>query len=79
MLTMTRRTRRTYPDLVTYFRDSGETQAAFAKRIKRSQSYVSKVVNRHVEPNLSDALLIVRTANVPLESLMVRDRELSVA
>lgn len=60
---------RTYPDLRTYFSESGDTQMAFAKRLGKGQSYVSKVVNGQIEANLTDALRIIRIAHVPLESV----------
>lgn len=74
---MKRRSRRTYPDLATYFDQAGDTQATFAARISKSQSYVSRVVNGVVEPNLTDALIIAKEAGVPLESLIKRQSELS--
>lgn len=74
---MGRRKRRTYPDLVAYFRESGETQAEFAARVNRSQSWVSRVRSGETEPNLTDALMICREAGVPLESLIKRQPELS--
>lgn len=67
---MGKRTRRTYPDLRTYFNESGDNQSAFGARLCRSQSWVSRVVNGEVEPSLADALAISRLAGVPLESLM---------
>ena len=69
---MGRRFKRTYPDLATYFAQSGETQAAFAARVNRSQSWVSRVRSGETEPNLTDALMICREAGVPLESLIKR-------
>lgn len=72
-----RRHRRTYPDLAAYFEDSAETQTEFAARINKSQSYVSKVLHRTIEPNLPDALIIAKEAGVPLESLIRRQSELS--
>jgi transcriptional regulator with XRE-family HTH domain len=74
---MPRRQRRTYPDLVTYFNESGDTQAAFAARINKSQSYISKVRNGWVEPSLADALIIAKEAGVPLESLIKRQPAVS--
>ena len=73
------RTRRTYPNLKTFFRESGITQAEFAVQVNRSQSYISKVVNGHIEPYISDALVISAEASVPLESLIKPSRSLSVA
>jgi transcriptional regulator with XRE-family HTH domain len=74
---MTRRFKRTYPNLVAYFEQSGETQAAFAARVHKSQSWVSRVRSGEVEPNLTDALMICREAGVPLESLIRRQQALS--
>jgi transcriptional regulator with XRE-family HTH domain len=67
---MGRRKRRTYPDLAAFFEESDTTQAEFAARINKSQSYVSKVRHGVIEPNLGDALVIAREAGVPLESLI---------
>lgn len=74
---MTRRRKRTYPDLIAYFKYSGETQAAFAARINRSQSWVSRVRSGETEPNLTDALMLCEEAGVPLESLVRRQSALS--
>ncbi|HMJ85233.1 MAG TPA: helix-turn-helix transcriptional regulator [Vicinamibacterales bacterium] len=69
---MARRTRRTYPDLKTYFAETGETQLEFARRYQRSQNWVSKVVNGQIEPAIRVALRISRETGVPLESLACR-------
>jgi transcriptional regulator with XRE-family HTH domain len=74
---MRRRPKRTYPDLIAYFDSSGETQAAFAARINKSQSWVSRVRSGETEPNLTDALMLCKEAGVPLESLIKRPAELS--
>lgn len=66
---MTRHATRNYPDLDTYFAESGDTQEAFAVRMGRSQSWVSKVKNRTQEPSIAEALKISRLTGVPLESL----------
>lgn len=66
---MARLKRRTYPDLKTYFKESGETQVEFAARVKRSQAWVSRVANGDLEPSIKEALLISELAGVPLESL----------
>lgn len=70
---MARRARRTYPDLETYFRESGDTQQALARRLHRSQSWVSKVVNGRLEPSILEALRISRETGVPLESLAIQN------
>lgn len=67
---MPRRPTRIYPDLETFFEESGVTQKQFARRINKTQSYVSKVTNRRIEPSIADALLIAKEASVPLESLI---------
>lgn len=74
---MPRRPRRTYPDLTAYFKGSGITQATFAQRIGKSQSYVSRLRTGELEPNLADALRISEEAGVPLESLIRRPAALS--
>lgn len=71
---MPRKPRRTYPDLRTYFEESGETQVAFAGRLKRSQPWVSRIVNGQAEPSIEEALLISKLTGVPLESLIARSR-----
>jgi transcriptional regulator with XRE-family HTH domain len=68
---MPKKTRRTYPDLRTYFEESGDTQAAFAVRLNRSQPWVSRIVNGVQEPTIREALLISKMAGVPIESLSV--------
>lgn len=69
---MKTRTQRIYPDLTTYFRESGDSQRAFAQRYARSQSWVSKVVNGDLEPGIRLALRISHDTGVPLESMAVR-------
>lgn len=69
---MTRRARRIYPDLRTYFNESGESQAELAKRLNKTQPYISKLVNRRQEPRLRDALRISQATGVPLEGLTVQ-------
>lgn len=71
--------RRTYPDLKTYFAESGDSQVAFAARINRSQPWLSRVVNRHLEPSLEEALEISRLAGVPIESLIARRADVSAS
>jgi transcriptional regulator with XRE-family HTH domain len=74
---MARRHRRTYPSLVAYFEAGHETQAEFAARLNRSQSWISRVRSGETEPNLTDALKIAKEAGVPLESLIKRTPALS--
>lgn len=67
---MARRSKRTYPNLRTYFEKSGDNQAAFGTRVNRSQSWVSRVTTGELEPSLADALMVSEAARVPLESLI---------
>lgn len=62
--------RRTYPNLRTYFDETGQTQEKLARRLGVSQAAISKIVNGKVEPSLELALRISRAAGVPLESLV---------
>lgn len=73
-----RRERRTYPDLKTYFDESGVTQEQFARLINRSQSWVSKVRNGQLEPSIKEALRISKLAGVPIESLSKPERAVSL-
>jgi len=72
---MRRLPKRTYPDLTTYFDESGDTRDAFARRLNRSQSWLSKVENGNLEPGIRMALRICRLAGIPLESLAVHDAD----
>lgn len=74
---MANKPQRIFPNLKTYFEESDDTQMAFAARLNRSQSWVSRVVNGETEPSIEEALLISRMANVPLESLSVRPAAVS--
>jgi transcriptional regulator with XRE-family HTH domain len=74
---MANRKRRTYPDLETFFEESGTLQSDFAVRINKSQSYISKVKNGEIEPSLADALVISKEAGIPLESLIKGDQPVS--
>jgi len=69
---MAKRIKRIYPNLRTYFNESGDSQMAFAQRYKRSQAWVSQVVNGNIEPAIRVALRISRETGVPLESLASR-------
>jgi len=65
--------KRIYPDLQTYLRETGTTQAAFAEKVGASQSVVSRIVNRQIVPDVGLALRISREARIPLESLIGRE------
>lgn len=65
--------RRTYPDLISYLADTGQTQAELATRLQRSQAFVSKLVNGLTQPSLAEALRIARICRIPVESLVSRD------
>jgi transcriptional regulator with XRE-family HTH domain len=62
--------KRTYPNLVKYLDETGDTQWNLARRVGVSQSYMSKIVRGLAEPPLELALRISHTAGVPLESLV---------
>lgn len=66
---MTRRARRIYPNLATYFLESGETQQDFARRYNRSQAWVAHIKANNREPALLEAIRISQETGVPLESL----------
>lgn len=61
---------KTYPSLAAYFEDSGETQAAFAKRLGVSQGLVSRWVNRKQCPRRNLALRVANAASVPLSVII---------
>ena len=63
-------TRRTYPNLLTFLRETGTTQAEMAERLGLSQGQISKLVNGKIQPSLDLALRIARYARVPVESLV---------
>ena len=60
---------RIYPDLATYFAQTGTRQALFAARVGISPSYLSRIKNRLAQPPLELALKISAAARVPAESL----------
>lgn len=64
---------RTFPDLATYLRASGLTQAQLAQRLQISQAYMSKLVRRLQQPSLDEALRISRLCRIPVESLVAQD------
>lgn len=68
-------TRRTYPNLLTYFTETGDTQERMARRLDITQSYMSKLTNGLQQPELKLALRIARLARVPLESLITEARQ----
>lgn len=69
--------RRIYPNLRAYLDGTGQTQADLASRLKRTQAYVSKLINGVQQPSLDDALYISRLCRVPVESLISRDSALT--
>ena len=68
-------TTRTYPDLETYFAETGNRQFELAERVGISGSYMSRIVNKLQQPRLQLALKIVREVPVPLESLISSESE----
>ena len=71
--------RSTYPDLETFFNESGHDQNWLAAQLNRSQAWVSRVKTGLTEPSLNDALLIVRLTGVPIETLAVHPSKVSVS
>lgn len=69
---MAKRPKRNYPDLKTYFSESGDTMTAFAERYRRTIGWVSQVTHGKIEPSIRVALRISRDTGVPLESLASR-------
>lgn len=65
--------RRTYPNLTSYLEAEGLTQAELAVKLRRSQAYISKLVNGLQQPSLDEALRISRVCRVPVESLVTRE------
>jgi transcriptional regulator with XRE-family HTH domain len=64
-------TARTYPDLVTFFRENPDVQARdIAKEVGCSMSFISMIKTGERQPNLRLALRIARVCRVPLESLV---------
>lgn len=61
---------RTYPDLATFFEDTGLTQVELADELGISQSYLSRIKTGEVEAPLWLALKIARRTRIPLESLV---------
>jgi transcriptional regulator with XRE-family HTH domain len=70
---MARKTLRTYENLSGYLDDTGSTQAELAGKLRKSQAYVSKLVNGLHQPPLHEALRIARLCRVPVESLVTRE------
>ena len=65
--------RRAYADLAHYFRESGDTQEAFATRLGMYQSQISRIKNKLWQPPLLEALRIAQEANIPIESMVTID------
>jgi transcriptional regulator with XRE-family HTH domain len=71
--------RRAYPNLEMYFRKSGVSQRALAKRVGVDPTYISLIRNGHRVPSLKIAAKIAELANVPIESLLKAPRGLQLA
>lgn len=69
--------RRTYQNLTGYLEATGQTQAELAAKLRRSQAYISKLVNGIQQPSLDEALRIARICRVPVESLVTRENALT--
>ncbi len=68
---------RTHPDLASYLVATGITQAELAFRLRRSQAFISKIVNGLQQPSLDEALRIARICRIPVESLVTRESTLT--
>jgi transcriptional regulator with XRE-family HTH domain len=71
--------RRAFPNLEQYFRKSGVSQAALAKRVGVDPTYISAIRNGRRVPSLRIAAKIAEAANVPIESLLKAPRALDLA
>lgn len=69
--------KRTYPSLSAFLDDTGLTQADLARKLQRSQPYISKLINGLQQPSLDEALRIARVCRVPVESLVTRENALT--
>jgi transcriptional regulator with XRE-family HTH domain len=69
---------RVFHSILDFLEASDLTQAQLAARLNKSQPYISKVINRRQEPSLRDALRIARVCRVPLESLVIPERDITV-
>ena len=74
--------RRVYPDLLTFFKDQKDRQTGLtaqdvADELDISYSYMSMLKWGAREPDLELALRIAARCNVPLESLIRRQRQAS--
>jgi transcriptional regulator with XRE-family HTH domain len=67
---MSRKQRRTYPNLASFMDGEGLTQVELAARLRRSQPFISKLRRGLVEPSLREALRISRETGVPVESFV---------
>jgi Helix-turn-helix. len=61
---------RVYPNLVSYFDKTDETQQQVASELGISTAYMSMIKWRQRQPDLALALRISERCNVPLESLI---------
>ena len=62
--------RRAYPDLVTYIRDSGDTQVNIAARVGVKQPSISRIVRGRGLPTPMLAMALAEYANIPLDSFV---------
>ncbi len=63
-------TDRIYPNLATFFEQTGIPQKEFAERLGISAPYMSRIKNKLAQPTLGLALQISKEAHIPLESLI---------
>jgi transcriptional regulator with XRE-family HTH domain len=75
---MSRTAQTTYPNLLAFLEATGTTQVELAQLLRRSQGYISRLVNGIQQPSLDEALRIAKITGIPVESLAVRPRHMPV-
>ena len=61
---------RIYPDIRTYLRETGTTQAELAVKLGITQPGLSKIINGLIVPKLALAFRISKVCNIPVEALL---------
>jgi transcriptional regulator with XRE-family HTH domain len=62
--------RRVYPDLATYIKESGDTQAAIAKAVQAKQAHISRIASGELVPRPALAARLASYAHIPLDSFI---------
>ena len=60
--------RQQFTTLAAYLRGTETTQRAFARRLRVSQAFISRVASGEQVPEAALAIRIARAANIPLDS-----------